>query len=555
MPETNLTSNLHLLLPEFLLATLAFAVFAIDLLLPANRKNLLAWVSVAGLIGLLALALALLWGENEEMYGGLIKVDSYALFFKSFFILLGIFIILSSVDYVGKHLSHPGEYYGLILFSVLAMNVMAASREILTAYVALELMSFSFYIMVSYARYNPRSNEAGIKYILIGAFSSAILLFGISMLYSTIGVTHFADISATLANAGDASPALWVGLALILVGLGFKVAAVPFHMWAPDVYQGAPLPVTAYLAVGSKAAAFALMLRLFAEAFMPSIDDWQIIVAIIAAVTMTVGNLVAIAQHNIKRLLAYSSIGQVGFLMMGIAALSETSPLASNGVMLHIVGYAFTNLAVFVGIIAFFNMTGKEEIADFSGLADRHPFLAAAMAIGMFSLAGLPFFAGFTTKFYLFTAAANEGLLWLAGLAIVNSLISLYYYLVVIRHMYIQPVPDMEGELEPASAHDPHPPTVGGSARRRRCGGWVPSLPYAPHNRRADCNGAGDLLRGCVPLPHRGGPGRRHFSHSARSRVIVGRPPGLSIFNCHFYPISVLSLLSPSTSPLAQRRV
>ena len=332
------------------------------------------------------------------MYGGLIKVDSYALFFKSFFILLGIFIILSSVDYVGKHLSHPGEYYGLILFSVLAMNVMAASREILTAYVALELMSFSFYIMVSYARYNPRSNEAGIKYVLIGAFSSAILLFGISMLYSTIGVTRFADISATLANAGDASPALWVGLALILVGLGFKVAAVPFHMWAPDVYQGAPLPVTAYLAVGSKAAAFALMLRLFAEAFMPSIDDWQIIVAIIAAVTMTVGNLVAIAQHNIKRLLAYSSIGQVGFLMMGIAALSATSPLASNGVMLHIVGYTFTNLAVFVGIIAFFNMTGKEEIADFSGLADRHPFLAAAMAIGMFSLAGLPFFAGFTTQ-------------------------------------------------------------------------------------------------------------------------------------------------------------
>ena len=459
MPETNLTSNLHLLLPEFLLATLAFAVFAIDLLLPANRKNLVAWVSVAGLIGLLALALALLWGENEEMYGGLIKVDSYALFFKSFFILLGIFIILSSVDYVGKHLSHPGEYYGLILFSVLAMNVMAASREILTAYVALELMSFSFYILVSYARYNPRSNEAGIKYVLIGAFSSAILLFGISMLYSTIGVTHFADISATLTNVGDVSPALWVGLALILVGLGFKVAAVPFHMWAPDVYQGAPLPVTAYLAVGSKAAAFALMLRLFAEAFMPSIDDWQIIVAIMAAVTMTVGNLVAIAQHNIKRLLAYSSIGQVGFLLMGIAALSATSPLASNGVMLHIVGYAFTNLAVFVGIIAFFNMTGKEEIADFSGLADRHPFLAAAMAIGMFSLAGLPFFAGFTTKFYLFTAAANEGLLWLAGLAIVNSLISLYYYLVVIRHMYIQPAPDMEGE--PASDYSPHPNSVG----------------------------------------------------------------------------------------------
>ena len=447
MPETSLTSNLHLLLPEFLLATLAFVVFALDLVLPAKRKNLLAWVSVAGLVGLLALALALLWGEDMKMYGSLVKVDSYALFFKSFFFILGIVVILSSVDYVGKYLSHPGEFYGIVLFSILAMNVMAASQELLTAYIALELMSFSFYIMASYARDNPKSHEAGIKYILVGAFSSAILLFGISMLYSTIGVTHFGDISAALTDASDVSPALWVGLALILVGLGFKVAAVPFHMWVPDVYEGAPLPVTAYLAVGSKAAAFALVLRLFAEAFLPSIDDWQIIVAIMAAVTMTVGNLVAIAQHNIKRLLAYSSIGQVGFLLVGIAALSH---LGSNGVMLHLVGYAFTNMAVFVGVIAFFNVTGKEEIADFSGLADRHPFIAAAISIGMFSLAGLPFFAGFTTKFYLFTAAASEGLLWLSGLAIVNSLIALYYYLVVIRHMYIHPAPGMEREPAPA---------------------------------------------------------------------------------------------------------
>ena len=451
MPDS-LTSNLHLFLPEFLLAALAFVVFGIDLLLPASRKDMLAWISVAGLIGLLALSLSVLWGEETSLYGGLIKVDSYALFFKSFFLVLGMVIILSSVDYVRKHLSSPGEFYGIVLLSVLAMNIMAASRELLTAYIALELMSFCFYILASYGRDNPKSNEAGVKYVLIGAFSSAILLFGISLLYSTIGETRFGDINAALTNASDVSPALWVGLALILAGLGFKVAAVPFHMWAPDVYEGAPLPVTAYLAVGSTAAAFALVLRLFAEAFLPSIDDWRIIVAILAAVTMTVGNLVAIAQHNIKRLLAYSSIGQVGFLLVGIAALS---PLAANGVMLHLVGYAFTNLAVFVGVIAFFNMTGKEEIADFSGLADRHPFIAAAIAMGMFSLAGLPFFAGFTTKFYLFTAAASEGLLWLAALAIVNSLISLYYYLVVIRHMYIHAPPGVEPEAEPALAHNP----------------------------------------------------------------------------------------------------
>ena len=385
--------------------------------------------------------------------GGLVRADSYALFFKSFFFILGIVVILSSVDYVRKYLKSPGEYYGIVLLSVLAMNALSASAELLTVYIALELMSFCFYIMASYARDNPKSNEAGIKYILIGAFSSAILLFGISMLYTVVGETRFEDIFLFLeTNGSDVSPVLWVGLALILVGLGFKVAAVPFHMWAPDVYEGAPLPVTAYLAVGSKAAAFALVLRLFAEAFLPSIDDWKIIVAIMAAVTMTVGNLVAIAQHNIKRLLAYSSIGQVGFLLVGIAALS---PLASNGVMLHLVGYAFTNMAVFVGVIAFFNITGKEEIADLSGLADRYPFIAAAISIGMFSLAGMPFFAGFTTKFYLFAAAASEGLLWLSGLAILNSLISLYYYLVVIRHMYISPAPETEREPEPAIAGNP----------------------------------------------------------------------------------------------------
>ena len=470
--DTALTSNLRLLLPEFLLAALAFIIFAIDLVLPARMKHLLAWISVAGLIGLLVLALALLWGEDVALYGGLVKADSYSLFFKSFFLIMGIFIILSSVDYVRKHLSSPGEYYGIVLFSVLAMNIMAMSRELLTAYIALELMSFCFYIMASYARENARSNEAGIKYILIGAFSTAILLFGISMIYSTIQVTRFEDISAVLANLGDVSPALWVGLALVLVGMGFKVAAVPFHMWAPDVYEGAPLPVTAYLAIGSKAAAFALVLRLFSEAFLPAVDDWRIVVAVLAAVTMTVGNLVALAQHNIKRLLAYSSIGQVGFLLLGIASLSATSPLASNGVMLHLVGYAFTNLAVFAGVIAFFNMTGKEEIADFSGLADRQPFLAAAMAIGMFSLAGLPFFAGFTTKFYLFLSAANEGLLWLAGLAIVNSLISLYYYLVVIRHMYIQPAPGAAAEAEHGQEH-----AVAHAAQTTDDPGQLPSPP------------------------------------------------------------------------------
>ena len=450
-----LTDNLHLLTPEFALAGLAVAVFAVDLLLPDEKKDLLPWMSIGGLIALIVLSLGMLWDEEETLYGGLLAIDDFSLFFKVFFLGLGVFIILSSVEYVRQHLGSPGEYYGLVLFSILGMNLMAQSRELLTAYISLELLSFSLYVLVSYARGDPKSNEAGLKYIIIGAFSSAILLYGVSMLYGTLGVTKFAAISSALASIDDVSPALWVGLALILVGLGFKVAAVPFHMWAPDVYEGSPLPITAYLAIGSKAAAFALVLRLFAEGFMPAVDQWRIIVAVLAAVTMLVGNLVALAQTNIKRLMAYSSIGHVGIILTGIAALSPDSLLAANGVMLYLVGYSITSLVVFAGLISFFNLTGREQIADFAGLADRAPFLAAAIAIGLFSLGGLPIFAGFTVKFYIFTAIANEGFLWLAGLAIFSSLISLYYYLQVIRQMYMLPAlaaPEVADGHEPEGA-------------------------------------------------------------------------------------------------------
>ena len=446
MPE--LTDNLHLLTPEFTLAALAFGVFAIDLVLPDDRKELLAWLSIAGLLGLIAVSVVMLWDENESLYGGLLAVDDYSLFFKVFFLAISVFIILSSIEYVRQHLENPGEFYGLLLFSILGMNVMAQSRELLTAYISLELLSFSLYVLASYARGNLKSNEAGLKYILLGAFSSAILLYGISMVYGALGVTRFDEISLALGGAAEVSPALWVGVALILVGLGFKVGAVPFHMWAPDVYEGAPYPVTAYLAIGSKAAVFALVLRLAAEGFVPAAgrwDEWQIILAGLAAVTMLVGNLVALAQQNIKRMMAYSSIGHAGFILAGVAALSSDSALASNGIMLYLVGYSITNLVVFAGLISFFNMTGKEMIADFAGLAGRQPFLAAAIAMGMFSLSGLPIFAGFAIKFYLFTAVANEGFLWLAGTAIFTSLFSLYYYLQVIRQMYI------ESGLEPTA--------------------------------------------------------------------------------------------------------
>ena len=445
-------NDFTLFLPEFMVTGLAFVVLAADFSLPARRKGMLPYLAAVGLAAILVFSLIDLRGQEGSIYEGMLVVDDYALFFKAFFLVLGIVVVLSSVEYVKRHLDYPGEYYGILLFTVVAAMLLAASRELLTAYISLELLSFGLYVLVAYDRYNPKSNEGGTKYILLGALSSAFLLYGISQVYGLLGTTRFDGISEVLAATSGISPGVVVGLVMIVAGLGFKIAAVPFHMWAPDAYEGAPIPITAYLAVGSKAAAFALVLRLFGEALIPAAADWQMVIVILAALTMVVGNLGALVQSNIKRLLAYSSVGHVGYLLMGIAALAavdadggtstELSHLASNGVMLHLVAYGITNMAAFLAVATMFNVTGSEEVASLAGAARRAPMVALVMAVALFSLAGLPIFAGFASKFYLFSAAASQGLLWLAGLAIFTSLISLYYYLMVVRQMYIEPAAD-----------------------------------------------------------------------------------------------------------------
>ena len=443
-----MSNNFLLLLPEFMVTGLAFAILTFDFFIGRDRKFWLGYLAAAGLAVTLIVMLVYQWNTTDSLYDGLISIDGYSLFFRAVFLVMGIVIVLSSVEYVRRNLEYPGEYYAILVFAVVGMMLMSASRELLTAYISLELLSFSLYVLVSFDRYNPRSNEGGTKYILLGAVSSALLLFGISQIFGLTGTTRFDEISSALSAAREVSPGVLVGLVLIIAGLGFKVAAVPFHMWAPDAYEGAPIPITAFLAVASKAAAFALSLRFFAESLLPIIDDWQIILTIMAALTMTVGNLVALAQTNLKRLLAYSSIAHVGYLLMGLAALAavETSGdvqrglshLASNGLMLHLVAYGVTNSAAFLCLAAFYNETKRDDISDLAGSARRAPFLSLVMAAALFSLAGLPFFAGFVSKFYLFSAVAAQGLLWLAGLAIFTSLISLYYYLQVMRQMYIE---------------------------------------------------------------------------------------------------------------------
>jgi NADH-quinone oxidoreductase subunit N len=448
--------NFSLLIPEYVLVGVAFAVLTVDFLIPRRYRIHLSWLAAAGLIVSAVVVLVYRWDTAETLYDGLFIADKFGLFFFVFLTVLTAVIVLISHDYVRKHIRQPGEFYALMVFAAVGMVGMAQAGELLTAFVSLELLSFSLYVLVALRRENANGNEAGVKYIVLGAFSSAILLYGISMVWGATGTTYYSGISEHLAaNDGNLDSTMILGFALILAGLGFKIAAAPFHMWAPDVYQGAPTPITAFLAVASKAAAFALILRLFTMALMPALEEWQVLVAVLAVTTMVMGNLVAIVQTNIKRMLAYSSVGQVGFLLVGIAALGQIeggavipNALASDAVMLHLVGYAFANLAAFTTVIAVYNHLGTDELSAYSGLAKRSPYLALVMAVALFSLAGLPFFVGFLTKFYLFTAAAEAGLLWIAGIAMAASVVSLYYYLMVVKRMYIDDIPDSESESD-----------------------------------------------------------------------------------------------------------
>ncbi len=433
-----------LFIPEFLLAGLVVLVVALDLYVPQVKKSWLSYIAAAGLAG--AAGVALFWVNKESDFARVVAIDNYTTYFRVFFMATGSVVCLASGKLVEDKLRHPGEFFALIILSTIGAIGMAASRELMTAYLSLELLSFSLYILVSFEKFDLRSNEAGLKYLLLGAFASAFFLYGMSLIYGVTGSTYYSDISANLGQGtGKFEWALLMGLVLMITGLGFKVAAVPFHMWTPDAYEGAPVAITAYLATTSKAAGFALLLRLFGGAFQVVHDDWSWMIAGIAAATMILGNLVALQQHNIKRLMAYSSIGQVGYMLMGIAGLSHDT---ASALVLHMTGYMVSNMAIFVVIIAWYNMTGKEEIADFRGMRERAPLLAGVLAGALFSLAGLPLFAGFVTKFILFQAVTDQGYYWLAAIAVVTSVISLYYYLQVMKEAFVtKPAEGDEGLL------------------------------------------------------------------------------------------------------------
>jgi NADH-quinone oxidoreductase subunit N len=440
--------NFELLAPELSLCFFALVVILLDLF--TERKGLLAVVSIVGLVVAGGFTIAM-WGDSPQaIFNNILAVDNFALFFKLIFLGIAALVILASTDYVSRFERFRGEYYALVLLATLGMMLMAATTELIAIYIALELTSISLYILVGFLK-DRKSTEASMKYLLLGGIASALLLYGMALIFGFTGKTQLGEIAQVIQAVSPQilmdSPALLLGLVLLIVGFGFKIAAVPFHMWVPDVYEGAPTPITAYLSVGSKAAGFAILLRVFYSAFaLPGwlSQDWGLIFAVLSAIGMTVGNVVAISQTNIKRMLGYSSIAQAGYLMVGLAAvgLASTTDIAGrNGVLFFLAAYALTNMGAFIAIIAISNKLNNDQIEGFSGMGKRAPLLALGLTLCLISLVGMPPAAGFMAKFYIFSAAIQQNLLWLVIIAVLNSVISAYYYLRVVKIMWVgQPV-------------------------------------------------------------------------------------------------------------------
>jgi len=435
--------NLGLFTPELSLAAFAIAVILLDLFI--QRKGALAIISLVGLVVAAGFTIAMWGGSSQAIFNNMLAVDNFALFFKLLFIGIAGLVILSSWNYASKFARFQGEYYALVLLSALGMMLMAATTELISIYIALELTSISLYALVGFLK-DEKSTEASLKYLLLGAIASAVLLYGMALIFGVTGKTQLSEIAQIIQSmslqATLASPALVLGIVLMIAGFGFKIAAIPFHLWVPDVYEGAPTPITAYLSVGSKAAGFAIILRVFYSAFgFPDwlSLNWGLVFAVLAAIGMTLGNVVAIPQTNIKRMLGYSSIAQAGYLMVGLAAMG-VSPAADilgrSSVLFFLAGYAVANLGAFAAIIAISNKLDSDLIQDYSGMIKRAPLLSLALSLCLISLIGMPPAAGFMAKFYIFSGAVQNGLLWLVIIAVLNSVISAYYYLRVVKVMW-----------------------------------------------------------------------------------------------------------------------
>jgi NADH-quinone oxidoreductase subunit N len=431
--------DMRAVLPELMVVITALVVLLADLALGRDNKTPLAWVTLLGLATSFV-ASAGIWADGAagQAFNAMIAVDRFSLFFTALFAVAAFITVLMSVTYIRQEGINCGEFYVLILLATVGMMLMAKANDLMIVFLGLETLSVSVYVLVGFLRNSLKSNESALKYFLLGAFSSAFLLYGIAFIYGATGTTRLPAIAAYIHNTPllASNPLVLAAMGLLLVGFGFKVALVPFHMWTPDVYEGAPTSVTAFMSVGVKAAAFSAFLRVFLSAFASLRPDWTMIFWTLSVVTMTLGNLVAISQENIKRMLAYSSIAHAGYILV---AMTAGGSLGTTSIIYYLMSYTLMNLGAFA-IVIIYGKRGEENIlvTDYAGAGFKYPWLSAAMAVFMFSLAGIPPLAGFIGKFYIFSAAVKGGFIWLTIIGVLNSLIAAYYYLRVTVVMYMR---------------------------------------------------------------------------------------------------------------------
>ena len=446
------------ILPEILILILGILLLVVEPFWKEEKRRNVGWLTAGGLLA--AMIVSLLFGQPGEpttTLGGMIRFDWLGFFFKMLFMFAGAVTALLLMD--NEKIGHRGEAYLLLLASLLGMDLMAASADLVMLYLAIETTSIPLYILSGFMLADNKSTESGFKYLLFGALASTIMLYGFSLVFGFTGTTNLYEL-AGMFQTGVLTPLSAFGvLALVLVGLGFKVSIVPFHFWAPDVYEGAPTPVAGFLSTASKAAGFAVLVRLFFVAFPNMAESWTIVFAILSAITMTVGNLLALQQTNIKRLLAYSSIAHAGYVMIGVVAFSKSlaiQELGAASVVFYMAAYIATNLLAFGIVMAFSRVTGLEEIRDFSGMSRRSPWLALMMLAAFLSLAGMPPFGGFVAKVFVFTAGVQAGYIWLVVVGIVNSIIGVYYYLNVLKVVYLYRMPNEDEENLPIPLTRPY---------------------------------------------------------------------------------------------------
>ena len=439
------TINWQLLMPELVIALTLLIVLVFDLF-DAISKTVLGWMTIVGAAIALGVSIQMHHtGLIGVQFNDMFKVDNFSLFFNIIFLVSTILVALISMSYLDRGDRKQGPYYLLILLATLGMMLMAAGNELIIVFLGLELMSLSLYVLAGYFRESPASSEAGMKYLLLGAFASAFFLYGIALIYGGAGTTSVPAIAEAI-TAENKSPLLLAGMFLLVVGFGFKVAIVPFHQWAPDVYEGAPTTIAAFISAGPKAAGFAAFLRIFMEA-LPNLQvEWSGVLILLAMLTMTVGNVIAIAQTNIKRMLAYSSIAHAGYVLIGLAAANDEG---ISSAMLYLLVYCVMNIGAFGAVILAKTADGESlMISDYAGLGTRKPLLAMFMSVMLLSLAGFPPTAGFVGKFYIFKAAVGAGHIWLVIIGAINTAISAFYYLRVVVTMYMRE-PEEELEFRP----------------------------------------------------------------------------------------------------------